>query len=57
VVTALDVRGAEIGSEAARGVPWIYTTTTNPIALLLKSGNFGAPDLLATASARQEAAR
>lgn len=47
VVTALDIGGAVIGAEAAPGVPWIHTTGAHPIALLLKSGNFGDPGLLA----------
>ena len=47
VVSALDVQGGLIGSEVAPGVPWIYTTGENPTALLLKSGNFGEPELLA----------
>lgn len=46
VVAALSVRGGTIGSEIAPGVPWIYTTGPVPIALLLKSGNFGSPGLL-----------
>lgn len=49
VVTALDVDGGVIGDEAAPGVPWIYTTGPAPIALLLKSGNFGDVALLARA--------
>jgi uncharacterized protein YgbK (DUF1537 family) len=47
VVTALGVKGGLIGDEAAPGVPWIFSTGEAPIALLLKSGNFGDPDLLA----------
>ncbi|SNT47309.1 3-oxo-tetronate kinase [Rhodococcoides kyotonense] len=46
VVTALNIDGGVIGPEAATGVPWIRTTGTKPIDLLLKSGNFGEPDLL-----------
>ena len=49
VVTALDVAGGLIGAEAAPGVPWIYTTGSTPVALLLKSGNFGDAGLLARA--------
>ena len=49
MVTALDVDGGVIGDEAAPGVPWIYTTGQQPIALLLKSGNFGDVTLLARA--------
>jgi uncharacterized protein YgbK (DUF1537 family) len=51
VVTALGIDGATLGPEAARGVPWLYPASGRPSALLLKSGNFGGPDLLATASA------
>ncbi|GAB3617255.1 four-carbon acid sugar kinase family protein [Okibacterium endophyticum] len=46
VVSALDVGGGVIGSEPAPGVPWIFTTSEPQRALLLKSGNFGARDLL-----------
>ncbi|MFD4640231.1 3-oxo-tetronate kinase [Lentzea sp. NPDC058436] len=48
VVAALGVRGGIVGSEAARGVPWIHTD--QKLDVLLKSGNFGEPDLLLTAS-------
>ena len=50
VVTALDVRAAVMGEEAAPGVPWIYSTRPEPLELLLKSGNFGDPDLLVRSS-------
>ncbi len=50
VVTALGVYGGVVGEEAAPGVPWIYTTSDQPLALLLKSGNFGEPGLLARAA-------
>lgn len=49
VVTALDVDGGVIGEEAAPGVPWIFTGGDAPVALLLKSGNFGDPQLLTRA--------
>ncbi|MCP1413628.1 uncharacterized protein YgbK (DUF1537 family) [Paenarthrobacter sp. A20] len=49
VVQALGVQGGTIGTEMAPGVPWIYTTGQIPIALLLKSGNFGDPGMLAQA--------
>jgi uncharacterized protein YgbK (DUF1537 family) len=49
VVSALEVKGGVIGDEAAPGVPWIYTIDDEPIALLLKSGNFGDPGLLTRA--------
>ena len=51
VVDALRVSGGLIGEEAARGVPWVHTTD-GELALLLKSGNFGEPDLLTSASAQ-----
>jgi uncharacterized protein YgbK (DUF1537 family) len=50
VVAALGVTAGEVGPEAAPGVPWIYATTPVPLALLLKSGNFGTADLLLAAS-------
>jgi uncharacterized protein YgbK (DUF1537 family) len=46
VVTALKVSGGLIGEEAAPGVPWIITQDGSPLALLLKSGNFGGPEFL-----------
>ncbi|MGR6919871.1 3-oxo-tetronate kinase [[Actinomadura] parvosata] len=51
VVNALGVSGAVVGAEADRGVPWLHPTgrETRP-ALLLKSGNFGRPDLLVRAT-------
>lgn len=49
VVQALSVEGAEIGAEAAPGVPWIRTLGAHPLTLLLKSGNFGDEGLLAEA--------
>ncbi|GAA1853000.1 four-carbon acid sugar kinase family protein [Pseudonocardia ailaonensis] len=48
VVAALGVRGGIVGVEAARGVPWIHTD--QDLDVLLKSGNFGEPDLLLSAS-------
>lgn len=50
VVAALGVTGGWIGRAAAPGVPWIHPTSSPGLALLLKSGNFGDPDFLATAS-------
>ena len=48
VVKALGVTGLRIGPEIDPGVPWTTGITANaadkPIALALKSGNFGAPD-------------
>jgi uncharacterized protein YgbK (DUF1537 family) len=46
VTTALGVRAVLVGEEADPGVPWTYATTgSGDLALMLKSGNFGAPDL------------
>ena len=44
VVGALDVRALAIGPEIAPGVPWVQSLDGTPIALALKSGNFGGPD-------------
>ncbi len=44
VVSALGVRGLAIGAEIDPGVPWTRTLDHPPIALALKSGNFGAED-------------
>jgi uncharacterized protein YgbK (DUF1537 family) len=57
VVAALGVRGGLIGEEAAPGVPWIYTDGPDGYGLLLKSGNFGDPSLLARAVSTEPAVR
>lgn len=45
VVSALGVTGLHIGAQIDPGVPGTVTLgTAEPIALALKSGNFGAPD-------------
>jgi uncharacterized protein YgbK (DUF1537 family) len=48
VVRALGVTGLRIGREIDPGVPWTTTlplrAKTPPLALALKSGNFGTPD-------------
>ncbi|MFJ5830595.1 3-oxo-tetronate kinase [Streptomyces sp. NPDC093089] len=50
VTTALDIRAVLVGDEADPGVPWTTADTkTGPLALMLKSGNFGAPDLFTRA--------
>ena len=51
VVQALGVSSVDIGQEADTGVPWCLTQGPDPLALLLKSGNFGRPDLLVRAVA------
>jgi uncharacterized protein YgbK (DUF1537 family) len=43
VTQALGVRALQIGAEIAPGVPWTYGVVEGePVALALKSGNFGA---------------
>jgi uncharacterized protein YgbK (DUF1537 family) len=49
VVGALAVRGGAIGESVSAGVPWIHTLDDDPLALLLKSGNFGSVDLFSRA--------
>jgi uncharacterized protein YgbK (DUF1537 family) len=45
VVRALGVDGVRVGQEVDPGVPWTFTLGERPLALLLKSGNFGRPSL------------
>ncbi|MFE7275129.1 3-oxo-tetronate kinase [Streptomyces sp. NPDC057623] len=50
VTTALGVRAVLVGEETDPGVPWTYASTEHgDLALMLKSGNFGAPDLFTRA--------
>jgi uncharacterized protein YgbK (DUF1537 family) len=44
VVAALGVRALAIGPQIDPGVPWTFTVPGDPVALALKSGNFGAED-------------
>lgn len=44
VVASLGVQAMRIGPEIDPGVPLLLTTDKMPMALALKSGNFGAPD-------------
>ena len=47
VVKALGVKGLRIGPEIDPGVPWtsiLHDDSTQPLALALKSGNFGSED-------------
>ncbi|MEX2450149.1 MAG: nucleotide-binding domain containing protein, partial [Rhodospirillales bacterium] len=44
VVRALDVSALRIGPTIDPGVPWTETIGEPPLALALKSGNFGADD-------------
>ncbi|WP_304105941.1 3-oxo-tetronate kinase [Mycolicibacterium bacteremicum] len=49
VVDALGIRSVVVDAEADRGVPWC-STADHGVSLLLKSGNFGRPDLLVRAA-------
>jgi uncharacterized protein YgbK (DUF1537 family) len=49
VVQALDVHTLRIGAQIDPGVPATATTGDEPLALALKSGNFGATDFFAKA--------
>jgi uncharacterized protein YgbK (DUF1537 family) len=52
VVQALGVRALAVGEEIAPGVPWMTTLDRDPpLALALKSGNFGGPDFFLEALA------
>jgi len=49
VVSALSLDALAIGPEIAPGVPALAAADGRPLALALKSGNFGAPDFFAKA--------
>jgi uncharacterized protein YgbK (DUF1537 family) len=49
VVSALDLGALRIGPEIDPGVPVLVSEGAQPLALALKSGNFGAPDFFAKA--------
>ena len=49
VVQALGVTALRIGPQIAPGVPWTAAIGPEPLALALKSGNFGGPDFFAQA--------
>ena len=55
VVQALGVTALRIGPQIDPGVPWTETVDERPLALALKSGNFGAPDFFAKALAQLDA--
>ncbi|WP_417476022.1 3-oxo-tetronate kinase [Leisingera sp.] len=54
VVQGLGATELEIGPRLAPGVPMVRMVGAEPVALALKSGNFGAPTFFATALARME---
>lgn len=49
VVSALGLRRLQVGPEIATGVPALTAEREPPLALALKSGNFGAPDFFSRA--------
>ena len=49
VVSALGVRGLRIGAPIDPGVPWCLGLGEPPVALALKSGNFGTEDFFTKA--------
>ena len=58
VVQALGVTGLQIGRQIDPGVPWTVSLGDPPLALALKSGNFGKPDFFLRAfDALEEASR
>jgi uncharacterized protein YgbK (DUF1537 family) len=56
VVSALDIDALTIGPEIDPGVPVLFAATDRPLALALKSGNFGAPDFFSRALRKLEGA-
>jgi uncharacterized protein YgbK (DUF1537 family) len=50
VVDGLGIDRVVVDREEDAGVPWLVTLGPAPLALLLKSGNFGRPDLLVHAA-------
>ena len=52
VVSALDLGALTIGQEIDPGVPVLLSSGNKPIALALKSGNFGSPDFFSKALER-----
>jgi uncharacterized protein YgbK (DUF1537 family) len=51
VVQALGIRGLRIGPQIDPGVPWTASLDDPPLALALKSGNFGSKDFFTRAFA------
>jgi uncharacterized protein YgbK (DUF1537 family) len=49
VVNALNVKGLNIGTQIDPGVPWTTSIGEVPLALALKSGNFGSADFFTKA--------
>ena len=49
VVSALGIQGLRIGAQIDPGVPWTVSLGERPLALGLKSGNFGSTDFFSKA--------
>ena len=49
MVNRLGVKGLRIGPEIDPGVPWTAALGGEPLALALKSGNFGTTDFFTKA--------
>lgn len=56
VVSALGIQALRIGPEIDPGVPWCEALQEHPLALALKSGNFGGEDFFESALAMLDAA-
>jgi uncharacterized protein YgbK (DUF1537 family) len=54
VVGALGLRSLRIGPQIDPGVPWTESLDAEPVALALKSGNFGSADFFSKALAQLE---
>jgi uncharacterized protein YgbK (DUF1537 family) len=49
VAAALGLKALAIGPEIDPGVPVLFTESPTPVALALKSGNFGGPNFFSRA--------
>jgi uncharacterized protein YgbK (DUF1537 family) len=56
VVTALGIEGLCVGEEVDPGVAWTVSLGDPPLALALKSGNFGSDDFFEKAFRRLDSA-
>ncbi|MEM7043372.1 MAG: 3-oxo-tetronate kinase [Pseudomonadota bacterium] len=56
IVGAFGIRGLRIGRKIDPGVPWTASLDDEPLALALKSGNFGSVDFFTKAFRRLDAA-
>jgi len=54
VVEALKVKALRIGAQIDPGIPWTISLSDEPLALALKSGNFGTPDFFLKAFEKLE---